>query len=112
MKEDKTKRKSMMKDFLDDIKITRRSFMKKASAATGTAVALGGMRPSLKTLSAAGEGSAGGMADTLFGRLYGGKARQIARRALGMYVLTVLIGPIQPGDQRDIGRVIGHIDPG
>jgi anaerobic selenocysteine-containing dehydrogenase len=63
MKEDKTKRKSMMKDFLDDIKITRRSFMKKASAATGTAVALGGMRPSLKTLSAAGEGSTGGMGE-------------------------------------------------
>jgi anaerobic selenocysteine-containing dehydrogenase len=63
MKEDRTKRKSMMKDFLDDIKITRRSFMKKASAATGTAVALGGMRPSLKTLSAAGEGSAGGMGE-------------------------------------------------
>jgi anaerobic selenocysteine-containing dehydrogenase len=63
MKEDKTKRKTMMKDFLDDIKITRRSFMKKASAATGTAVALGGMRPSLKALSAAGEGSAGEMGE-------------------------------------------------
>ena len=54
MKEDKTKRKSMMKGFLDDIKITRRSFMKKASAATGTAVVLGGtLKPTLRALAEA-----------------------------------------------------------
>ena len=63
MKEDKTKRKTMMKDLLDDVKVTRRSFMKRASAATGTAVALGSLRPSLRALEAAGEGSSGGMGE-------------------------------------------------
>ena len=56
MKEDKTKRKTMMIDFLDDIKITRRSFMKKTSAATGTAVVLGGtFKPALRALAEASE---------------------------------------------------------
>ena len=41
MKEDKTKRKTMMQDLFGDFKITRRSFMKRASAATGGAIALG-----------------------------------------------------------------------
>jgi anaerobic selenocysteine-containing dehydrogenase len=62
MKEDKTKRKSMMKGFLEDIKITRRSFMKKASAATGTAVVMGGtLKPTLRALAEAGKTSANEM---------------------------------------------------
>ncbi|MBW2409223.1 MAG: molybdopterin-dependent oxidoreductase, partial [Deltaproteobacteria bacterium] len=50
-----------MNGFLADYELTRRSFMKKATAATGTAVALGGLKPSLRALAAAGEGSAGEM---------------------------------------------------
>jgi anaerobic selenocysteine-containing dehydrogenase len=62
MKEDKTRRKSMMKGFLDDIKISRRSFIKKASAATGTAVALGGtLKPTLRALAEASETAANEM---------------------------------------------------
>jgi anaerobic selenocysteine-containing dehydrogenase len=61
MKEDKTKRKTMMKDLFDDIKVTRRSFMKRASAATGGAVVLGTtLKPTLRTLAEASETSSGG----------------------------------------------------
>jgi anaerobic selenocysteine-containing dehydrogenase len=61
MKEDKTKRKRMMKDLFDDIKVTRRSFMKRASAATGGAIALGGtFKPTLRALAEASETTGGG----------------------------------------------------
>jgi anaerobic selenocysteine-containing dehydrogenase len=61
MKEDKTRRKSMMKGILDDVKVTRRSFIKKASAATGGAVALGtAFKPALNALAEASETSGGG----------------------------------------------------
>jgi anaerobic selenocysteine-containing dehydrogenase len=61
MKENKTKRKTMMKDLFNDIKVTRRSFMKKASAATGSAVVLGTtFKPTLRALAEASETSAGG----------------------------------------------------
>jgi anaerobic selenocysteine-containing dehydrogenase len=63
MKKEKNKNQSFLDDFLADYVLTRRSFMKKASAATGTAVALGGLQPSLKALAAAGEGSAGEMGE-------------------------------------------------
>ncbi|MGB6010040.1 MAG: molybdopterin-dependent oxidoreductase, partial [Desulfobacterales bacterium] len=43
--------------------MTRRSFMKKTTAATGTAVALGGLQPSLKALATTGEVSAGKMGE-------------------------------------------------
>jgi anaerobic selenocysteine-containing dehydrogenase len=58
MKKEKNKNQSFVNGFLADYVLTRRSFMKKATAATGTAVALGGLKPSLKALAAAGEGSA------------------------------------------------------
>jgi anaerobic selenocysteine-containing dehydrogenase len=49
MKHNKTE--GMLKDFLYDFRITRRSFMKKASAATGGAIALGStFKPSLRAL--------------------------------------------------------------
>jgi anaerobic selenocysteine-containing dehydrogenase len=55
------KKKAMMKDFLNDYKITRRSFMKSASAATGGAVVLGTtFKPALRTLAEASESAAGG----------------------------------------------------
>ncbi|MGD9150020.1 MAG: molybdopterin-dependent oxidoreductase, partial [Desulfobacterales bacterium] len=61
MKEDRTKRKTMMKDLFDDIKVTRRSFMKRASAATGGAVVLGTtLKPELRALAEASETGAGG----------------------------------------------------
>ena len=50
-----------MDGFLDNFALTRRSFMKKATAATGTAVALGGVKPSLRALEASGEVAAGQM---------------------------------------------------
>ena len=56
MKEDKTRRKTMMKDLFGDLKVTRRSFMKRASAATGGAIALGGtFKPTLRSLAEASE---------------------------------------------------------
>jgi anaerobic selenocysteine-containing dehydrogenase len=58
MKKEKNKNQSFVNGFLADYVLTRRSFMKKATAATGTAVALGGLKPSLKALAAAGEDSA------------------------------------------------------
>ena len=61
MKEDKTKRKTMMKDLFDDLKVTRRSFMKRASAATGGAIALGvTFKPTLRALAQASETTTGG----------------------------------------------------
>ncbi len=61
MNEDKTKRKTMMKDLLDDIKVTRRSFMKRASAATGGAVVLGTtFKPALRALAQTGGAAAAG----------------------------------------------------
>jgi anaerobic selenocysteine-containing dehydrogenase len=60
MKEDKTKRKTMMKGLLDDVKVTRRSFIKKASAATGSAVVLGTtFKPALRALAQTGGAAAG-----------------------------------------------------
>ena len=61
MKEKKNKNQSLLDGYLGDFTLTRRSFMKRATAATGTAVALGGLRPSLRALATAGEGSAGAM---------------------------------------------------
>jgi len=63
MKKEKNKNQSFWDGFLADYVLTRRSFIKKASAATGTAVALGGLQPSLKALAAAGEDSAGQMGE-------------------------------------------------
>jgi anaerobic selenocysteine-containing dehydrogenase len=55
------KKEAMMKDFLNDYKITRRSFMKRASTATGGAVVLGtAFKPALRTLAEASETAAGG----------------------------------------------------
>ncbi len=56
-----TERKTLMKDFLDNIRLSRRSFVK-ASAATGAA-ALSGVGPSwdLNALAAVSEGQDGGM---------------------------------------------------
>jgi anaerobic selenocysteine-containing dehydrogenase len=60
MKEDKTERKTKMIDFLDDLKVTRRSFMKRASAATGSAVVLGTtFKPTLRALAEASETASG-----------------------------------------------------
>jgi anaerobic selenocysteine-containing dehydrogenase len=59
MKQDQ--KEGMMKDFLSDYKITRRSFMKKTSAATGGVIALGGtFKPALRALAQTGETTAGG----------------------------------------------------
>ena len=63
MKKENNKNQSFLDDFLADYALTRRSFMKKASAATGTAVALGGIKPSLKALAASSEVSAGEMGE-------------------------------------------------
>ena len=61
MNKDKTRRKTWMEDFLGDIKLSRRSFIK-ASAATGAAVAVGsGLKPELKALAAAAPSGAGEM---------------------------------------------------
>ena len=55
------KKEGMMKGFLNDLKITRRSFMKRASAATGGAIVLGTtLKPTLRTLAEASETTAGG----------------------------------------------------
>ncbi len=55
------KKEGMMRDFLKDYKITRRSFMKKASAATGGAIALGtSFTPALRTLAEASETAGSG----------------------------------------------------
>ena len=59
MKKEKRKTQSILDGFLADFVLTRRSFMKKASAATGTAVALGGLQPSLRALAASGEVGSG-----------------------------------------------------
>ena len=54
------KKEGLMKDFLDDYRITRRSFIKSASAATGGAVVLGtAFKPALRTLAEASETAAG-----------------------------------------------------
>ncbi len=51
MKEQKNKRKALIKDLLDDHKVTRRSFIKRASAVTGGALVLGGaFKPTLRAL--------------------------------------------------------------
>ncbi|UCG05910.1 MAG: molybdopterin-dependent oxidoreductase [Desulfobacterales bacterium] len=64
MKEKQEKHRSFMKDFLDDFKMSRRSFMKKASAATGGAIALGGaFTPSFRTLAEASETSGKGLGE-------------------------------------------------
>ena len=63
MKKEKNKNQSILDGFLADFVLTRRSFIKKASAATGTAVALGGLQPSLKAFAASGEVSAGQMGE-------------------------------------------------
>jgi anaerobic selenocysteine-containing dehydrogenase len=54
MKHNKTE--GTLKDFLNDFKVSRRSFIKRASAATGGAIALGStFKPSLRALAKAGE---------------------------------------------------------
>jgi anaerobic selenocysteine-containing dehydrogenase len=63
MKKEKNKNQSFLNGFLADYVLTRRSFMKKASAATGTAVAFGGLKPTFKALAAAGGDSAGEMGE-------------------------------------------------
>jgi anaerobic selenocysteine-containing dehydrogenase len=60
MERGKTKPKTLMKDFLDDLKLSRRTFMK-ATATTGTAVALGtGLKPELNALAEAAESKSNG----------------------------------------------------
>ena len=52
MENEKTKRKALMEDFLGNIKLSRRSFIK-ASAATGATLAVGtGLKPQLSALAA------------------------------------------------------------
>jgi len=63
MKKEKNKNQSFMDGFLSNFTMTRRSFMKKATAATGTAVAIGGLRPSLRALAVSGEVAAGEMGE-------------------------------------------------
>ena len=48
---------TLFSSFFADYELTRRGFMKKTTAAAGTAVALGYMKPSLKALAASGESS-------------------------------------------------------
>ena len=61
MKKKTTRRKSLMKDFLDNIQLSRRSFIK-ASSATGVAVVLGaGLKPEMKALAVATAPSTEGM---------------------------------------------------
>lgn len=61
MKKTKTKGKTVTKDLFDDLKVTRRSFMKRASAATGSAVVLGtAFKPTLRALAEASETKTGG----------------------------------------------------
>src|SRR5210317_1004396 len=56
---EKNKMKPTMKDFLDDLKLSRRTFMK-ASAAAGTAVATGAaLKPTFRALAEAGTAPAG-----------------------------------------------------
>ena len=61
MEMNRNKDQSIINDFLDNFSLTRRSFIKKTSAATGTAAMLGGIKPSLKALAAVGETKAGAM---------------------------------------------------
>jgi len=63
MKKKKNKNQTILDGFLADFVLTRRSFIKKASAATGTAAALGGLQPSLRALAASGEVAAGQMGE-------------------------------------------------
>ena len=63
MQKEKNKNQSFMDGFLGNFIMTRRSFMKKASVATGTAVAIGGLKPSFRALAASGEVAAGGMGE-------------------------------------------------
>ena len=72
MKKEKNKNQSFLNGFLADYVLTRRSFMKKASAATGTAVAFGSLRPTFKALAAAGENSAGEMGEWIAFKLQPG----------------------------------------
>ncbi|MGD9133587.1 MAG: molybdopterin-dependent oxidoreductase, partial [Desulfobacterales bacterium] len=59
MKEDRTGRKTMMKGLLDNVNVTRRSFIKRASAATGSAVVLGTtFKPALRALAQTGGAAA------------------------------------------------------
>jgi len=60
-----SERKTLMADFLRDLKLSRRSFMK-ASATTGAAVAMGtGLKPELHALAEAAESSKNGMGQWL-----------------------------------------------
>jgi anaerobic selenocysteine-containing dehydrogenase len=63
MKNEKAKVQSSVNGILGNFVMTRRSFMKKATAATGTAVVLGGLKPSLKALAATSEISADEMGE-------------------------------------------------
>ena len=80
MKKEKNKNQSFLDGFLADFVLTRRSFIKKASAATGTAAALGGLQPSLRALAASGEVSAAG------------NGRMETGHLSGMYVLVLQTG--------------------
>jgi len=61
MKNNKKKRKTMMADFLKNVKLSRRDFVK-ASVATGAAVAFSnGLKPEMKALAAATAPSTEGM---------------------------------------------------
>ncbi len=58
------KKEGMLKDFLNDFRMSRRSFMKKASAATGGAIALGAtVKPTLRSLAEASENTGGGVGE-------------------------------------------------
>ena len=49
---------SLLKDVLNDVELTRRSFLIKTGAAAGTAAAIGGtLKPTLKALAEVGESS-------------------------------------------------------
>ena len=49
-----------------------------------------------------------GMRDSFRRGLHGRQARQIARRALSMHVLAILISSLQSRDQRDVVSVLGQ----
>ena len=60
---EKNKMKPTMKDFLDDLKLSRRTFMK-ASAAAGTAVATGAaLKPTFRALAEASTVPSSGMGE-------------------------------------------------
>ena len=63
MKKEENRNQSFVNGFLGNFNLTRRSFMKKATAATGTAVALGGVKLSLNALAATSEVGASGMGE-------------------------------------------------